>query len=168
MSTFVVVNTYTYAVTYVTDKLLTSIKTIVRLSGLSPDKLTNAVGCPGAWRDYVAPVPAISTNFTSRSMTPATDDLVGRWDFRDLLRLPGRRVVLGRSGRDQVPHSEARALARQLRVPDRCDYQARSTRCAGWSSTTLRSTDGFVKQGMGTAMNGSGLSTGTGYWRKAT
>jgi hypothetical protein len=30
MSTFVVVNTYAYAVTYVTDKLLTSIKTIVR------------------------------------------------------------------------------------------------------------------------------------------
>ena len=30
MSTFVVVNTYTHAVTYVTDKLLTSIKTIVR------------------------------------------------------------------------------------------------------------------------------------------
>ena len=40
MSTFVRVNTYVHAVTYVTDKLLTSIKTIVRLGGLDPAKLT--------------------------------------------------------------------------------------------------------------------------------
>lgn len=41
MSTVVSVNTYTHSVTYVTDKLLTSIKNIVRLSGLNPAKLAS-------------------------------------------------------------------------------------------------------------------------------
>ena len=39
MSTFVVVNTYTHSVTYVTDKMLMSLKEIIRCSGLSPEKL---------------------------------------------------------------------------------------------------------------------------------
>lgn len=38
MSTFVVVNTYTHSVTYVTDKMLMSLKEIIRCSGLSPEK----------------------------------------------------------------------------------------------------------------------------------
>src|SRR5215203_2319669 len=44
MSTVVSVNTYTQSVTYVTDKLLTSIKNIIRLSGLNPTKLVSDWG----------------------------------------------------------------------------------------------------------------------------
>ena len=81
MSTFVVVNTYTHAVTYVTDKLLTSIKTIVLLSGLSPDKLTTK---------WVALERGITTWLRYQDLEQlhlevydfATDRLVGRWDFQ--------------------------------------------------------------------------------------
>jgi len=41
MSTNVVVNTYSHSVTYVTDKMLMSLKEIIRCSGLSPEKLTS-------------------------------------------------------------------------------------------------------------------------------
>jgi len=41
MSTVVTVNTYTYSVTYVTDKLLKSIKDVIRLSGLDPSKFAD-------------------------------------------------------------------------------------------------------------------------------
>ena len=81
MSTFVVVNTYTYAVTYVTDKLLTSIKTIVRLSGLSPDRLTT---------QWTVLERGVTTWLRTQDLEqlhlevyhPTTDQLVGRWDFQ--------------------------------------------------------------------------------------
>ena len=39
MSTHVVVNTYAHSATYVADKMLLSLKEIIRESGLSPEKL---------------------------------------------------------------------------------------------------------------------------------
>ena len=39
MSTFVTVNTYTHSVTYVTHKMLKSLKDIIALSGLSPERM---------------------------------------------------------------------------------------------------------------------------------
>ena len=35
----------------------------------------------------------------------------------------------------------------------------------GWSAATLRSTDGFVRQSLGTTIDGNGLKSGTAYWR---
>ena len=167
MSTFVVVNTYTHAVTYVTDKLLTSIKTIVRLSGLSPDKLTT---------EWVALERGITTWLRSQDLEQlhlevydfATGRLVGRWDFQIFYGFQG-------DGAFWVdPDAIKYHIQKQGLWPGRCQYRIVATTkpgrldVPGWSSTTLRSTHGFVKQGVGTAINGSGLSAGTGYWRKAT
>ena len=80
MSTFVVVNTYTHSVTYVTDKMLMSLKEIIRCSGLSPEKLADqwSVLHRGirAWldsRDLEAVILEV--------YNPNTDALIGRWDF---------------------------------------------------------------------------------------
>ncbi|MBA3920409.1 MAG: hypothetical protein H0X31_01350 [Nostocaceae cyanobacterium] len=80
MSTFVVVNTYTHSVTYVTNKLLLTLKEIINLSGLSPAKLADQ------W-DVLER--GIQTWLESRHLklivlevyNPKTDNLVGRWDL---------------------------------------------------------------------------------------
>jgi hypothetical protein len=165
MSTFVVVNTYVHAVTYVTDRLLTSIKTIVRLGGLDPAKLTNR------WADLER---GVSTWLRTQDLEQLHlevydhERLVGRWDFEIFYGFQG-------DGAFWVdPDAIKYHIQKQGVWPGSCQYRLVATTkrgrpdVAGWSRTTLRSTDGFVKQGVGTAINGSGLSTGTGYWRKAT
>ena len=167
MSTFVVVNTYAYAITYVTDKLPTSMKDMVRLSGLSPEKLTNQ------WATLER---GATTWLRSKDLeqlhievyNPTTDALAGRWDFE---------IFYGFEGDGSFwidPDAIKYHIQKQGLWPASCDYRIVATtkpgrpNVAGWSTTTLRSTDGFVKQGIGTAINGSGLSTASGYWRKAT
>jgi len=167
MSTFVVVNTYAYAVTYVTDKLLTSIKTIVRQSGLSPEKLADQ--WPVLERGVTAWLRSKDLEQLHLEVyNPATDALVGRWDFEIYYGFQG-------DGAFWVdPDAIKYHILKQGVWPSSCQYRIVATTkpgrpdVDGWSSTSLRSTDGFVKQGVGTAISGSGLSTGTGYWRKAT
>ncbi|MGH8436690.1 MAG: hypothetical protein ACRERX_19990 [Pseudomonas sp.] len=165
MSTIVMVNTYVYAVTYVTDKLLTSIRTIIRASGLDPAKLSDE------WETLER---GISTWLRSEHLeqvhlevfNPANDRLVGRWDFE---------IYYGFSGDGAFwvdPDAIKYHILKQGVWPLSCSYRIVTTTkpgradVAGWSNTTLRSTVGFVKQSIGTTIDGSGLSTGTGYWRK--
>lgn len=165
MSTAVSVNLYTHSVTYVTDKLLTSIKNIIRLSGLSPAKLTFK------WEVLER---GISTWLGTEDLetvhlevyNPTSGKLVGRWDFE---------IYYGYSGDGafwQDPEAIGYHIRKQGLWPSSCDYRIVVTnkpgypKVAGWSTTTLRSTDGFVKQSIGTTIDGSGLSTGTSYWRK--
>jgi hypothetical protein len=167
MSTFVTVNTYTHSVTYVTDKMLKSLKEIIRLSGLSPDKLTS---------EWIVLDRGIKAWLTTKDLqrvnlevyNPTTDKLIGRWDFD---------ISYGFSG-DSAFWVDTEAIKYHIiksgQWPSICDYRIVLTtkpgrpNVEGWSTTTLRSTDGFVKQGVGTTIDGSGLSTGTYYWRKAS
>jgi hypothetical protein len=58
--------------------------------------------------------------------------------------------------------------------PSTCDYRIVLTTkpgrpdVDGWSATTLRSTDGFVRQSLGTTIDGNGIRSGAAYWRKLT
>ena len=165
MSTTTYVNTYTHSVTYVTDKLLTSIKNIVRLSGLNPGKLSG---------DWVTLERGISTWLNDHDLeeihleiyNPKNNKLVGRWDFE---------IFYGFSGDGsfwQDPDGIRYHIIKQGIFPSDCEYRIVVTtkpnrqNVSGWSSTSLRSTDGFVKQSIGTTIDGSGLSSATGYWRK--
>ena len=145
------VNAYTHAVTHVTDKLLTSIKTIVRLSGLSPDKLTT---------EWVALERGITTWLRSQDLEQlhlevydfATGRLVGRWDFQIFYGFQG-------DGAFWVdPDAIKYHIQKQGLWPGSCQYRIVATTkpgrldVPGWSSTTMRSTHGFVKQGIGTAI----------------
>lgn len=167
MSSVVIVNTYTHSVTYVTNKLLTNIKDIIRRSGLSPEKLTS---------DWSVLERGITKWLDTEDLEevhlevfdPKTDKLVGRWDFEIYYSYTS-------DGAFWVdPDAIRYAILKQGQWPGDCEYRIVTTTkpnrpdVQGWSRTTLRSTDGFVKQSIGTTIDGSGLSAGAGYWRKAS
>ena len=167
MSTAVYVNTYIHSITYVTDKLLTSLKNIVRLSGLDPAKLAE---------DWEVLERGIKKWLDTKHLEqvhlevydPRTDGLVGRWDLEIHYGYQGDGAFW------QDPEAIRYHIRKQRLMPSACEYRVvASTKVGypvvpGWSSTTLRSTDGFVKQSIGTTIDGSGLTTAAGYWRKVS
>jgi hypothetical protein len=167
MSTFVVVNTYAYSVTYVTGKILNSIKNIIRLSGLSPEKLIDE------WAILERGIMTwLSGEFLEEIhlevYSPVTDALIGRWDFEIFYGYTG-------DGAFWVDPDAIKYHIKKAGVwPSSCEYRIVVTTkpgrpdVAGWRTTTLHSTDGFVRQSIGTTIDGSGLSAGTGYWRKVS
>jgi hypothetical protein len=166
MSTFVVVNTYTHSVTYVADKMLHSLQQIIRESGLNPEKLADD------WDTLQRGISAWLASYHLESVTlevfnPDTDALVGRWDFE---------IYYGTAG-DGAMWVNTEDIKYHIRKagqwPSLCDYRIiTSTKpgrptVSGWSSTTFRSTDGFVRQSIGTTIDGNGhISAGSAYWRK--
>ena len=165
MSTSVAVNTYTHSVTYVTDKLLSSMKLIILLSGLSPEKLTT---------EWAVLERGIKRWLETQDLEelhleiydPKNQNLVLLWDFE---------VSYGYTG-DGTFWADPAAIRYHIQkagvAPQTCNYRIVATtklgrpEVIGWTSTTLRSTDGFVRQSIGTTIDGSGLSGGAAYWRK--
>jgi len=166
MTTLVTVNTYAHSVTYVSDKMLKTLKDIIRSSGLSPEKMIS---------EWDVLTRGIKKWLETQDLqhvhlevyNPQTDKLIGRWDFE---------VFYGYSG-DGSFWADSDAIAYHIKKagfwPSSCDYRivviTKPDRpdVDGWSGAVLRSTDGFVRQSIGTTIEGSGLSTGVGYWRKA-
>jgi hypothetical protein len=97
---------------------------------------------------------------------PGTDKLIGRWDFE---------IFYGYSG-DGAFWVDSDAIKYHIlkagKCPGDCEYRILLTNkpgrpdVAGWSKTSFRSTDGFVRQSIGTTIDAGGLSSGVGYWRK--
>ncbi|MEK6281729.1 MAG: HORMA domain containing protein [Acidobacteriota bacterium] len=167
MTTAVYINTRAHSVTYVTDKLLTTLKNIIRLSGLNPEKLT---------KEWVVLERGIKRWLETEDLeqlhlevyNPDTDGLVGRWDLELHYGFQGDGTFW------QDPEAIKYHIRKQGLWPSDCEYRVVAKtkdgrpEVNGWSSTTLRSTDGFVKQSIGTMIDGSGLSSAAGYWRKVS
>jgi hypothetical protein len=166
MSTFVTTNTYTHSVTQVTSGILRCLQDIVRDSGLDPSKLGNQ------WKVLEL---GLSTWLESQHLETVvlevfdrtTNGLVGRWD------LPIVYSWREGSGVFWVDTEQIRyAIRKQGRWPSDCEYRVIvSTKAGrpdveGWSSTTFRSTDGFVRQSLGTMLDASGLGATAAYYRK--
>lgn len=166
MSTLVVVNTYAHSVTYVADNMLLSLKEIIRESGLSPEKLADQ------WSVLQR---GISRWLESRHLervvlevfNPTSDALVGRWDFDIAYGVQGDGAMWVNT--DDIKYH----IRKAGQWPSQCDYTVITTtkigrpEVAGWSSTSFRSTDGFVRQSIGTTIDGNGLGAGAAYWRQA-
>jgi hypothetical protein len=165
MNTTVHVNTYSYSVTYVANKLLLSLQAIIRMSGLSPEKLTN---------DWEVLERGIRKWLETQDLlqlvlevfNPWTNALIGRWDLEVSYGFVG-------DGTFWVNTEDIRYhIQKAGSWPSTCNYRVIATTkpyrpdVPGWSITSLRSTDGFIKQSIGTTIDGSGLSIGTGYWRR--
>lgn len=166
MSTFVSVNTYTHSVTYVADNMLRSLKEIIRESGLSPEKLAN---------EWAVLQRGISKWLETRHLekvvlevyAPGDGSLVGRWDFEISYGAQG-------DGSMWVNTEDIKYHIRKAgQWPSTCDYVVITTTktgrpdVTGWTSASFRSTEGFVRQAIGTTIDGNGLSSGTAYWRRA-
>jgi hypothetical protein len=167
MSTFVSVNTYAHTTTYIAAKMLYSLVFIIRESGLDPGKFTG---------DWATMEVGIKTWLGTRDLQsvilevfkPITGELVGRWDF-DIAYGYGE----GGDGDMWIDTDAIRyAIKKAGSWPSLCDYrlvvQTNPGRpdVEGWSGTTLRSTDGFVRHSIGTTIGAVGAGTATAYWRK--
>jgi hypothetical protein len=157
------VNLYTYSVTFVTGKILHSLKEIIRESGLSPEKLTDD------WPDLQR---GIKTWLETRDLEqlilevydPRNNVLIKRWDFDIDYSLSG-------DGTMWVDTDDIRYHIRKAGLwPSTCEYCIKAItkpgrpKVDGWSNCTLRSTNGLVRYSIGTTINGDGLGSRTAYW----
>jgi hypothetical protein len=167
MSTSVSVNTYTHSVTYVTDKILSSLKWIILLSGLSPEKMTVSWEILERgikkWIETEDLEEVILEIYNSK-----TDHLVGRWDIEIRYGFTG-------DGSFWVDTDDIKYHIKKAGIcSSDCEYRIMTTTkpgrpdVDGWSRTKFRSTEGFVKQSIGTTIDAGGLATGTSYWRSIT
>ena len=166
MSTLVVVNTYAHSVTYVADNMLMSLKEIICESGLSPGKLAD---------QWAILQRGISRWLESRHLervvlevyNPQTNALVGRWDFDIAYGVQGDGAMWVNT--DDIKYH----ILKAGQWPSQCEYTVLTTTktgrpdVPGWSTTSFRSTDGFVRQSIGTTIDGNGLGAGASYWRQA-
>jgi hypothetical protein len=166
MSIQVKVNTYIYSVTYLADNIIRSLQDIIRLSGLSPGNLANS------WDSVHR---AMRTWLESKDLEkvvleiydPQTDELVTRWDVE---------IVYGwdaDNSRFWTDTEQLRyAILKAGVVPSKSKYEVSFTTKSGrpdvpgWGPGSLRSTDKFIKQSLGTTLSHSGLDGPTSYYRK--
>lgn len=166
MSVSVAVRSYTHATTYVADNILKSLKDILLYSGLDPDRLVDEreVLHRGikAWIDS-----GHLQKIVLEVYDPKTDQSVGRWDVNISYDWTGGdgqfwtdteaiRFAIKKAG---VLASSAKYRVVAVTAPGRPSV-------TGWSSTTLRSTDGMIEQRIGTSIEASGLSGGISYYRR--
>jgi len=164
--TSVIVNTYTHSVTYVADNILKSIKEIVRLSGLDPGNLADS------WPSTML---ALRTWLTSEHLEqivleiihPHTDALIRRWDIDVVYGWSASGDGSFWTDTDQLKYhirkagiapSDAKHRLVMMNKPGWLDV-------AGWAPTEFRSTEGMVRQSLGSTIEHSGLGANAAYWR---
>lgn len=167
MGVSVSVRSYTHSVTYVADNLLRSLKDIIRMCGLDPSKLAGQRDAlDRGVRTWIES--GHLERIVLEVFNPSTSSLVGRWDIE---------ISYEWSGGDGDFWTDTEAIRFAIKkagvAPERADYEVKVTLksgrpdVAGWSSTSLRSTAGMVEQRIGTTVEGSGLSGGFSYYRRA-
>lgn len=166
MSVSVAVRSYTHATTYVADNILKSLKNILLFSGLDPAKLADD------WEVLYRGIRSwIESGHLQKVVLevfdPNSDGLVGRWDIH---------ISYEWTGGDGSFWTDTDAIRFAIKkagvLPSAARYRVVATTAsgrpdvAGWSSATLRSTDGMVEQRIGTSIEASGLSGGVSYYRR--
>jgi len=163
--TSVAVNTYSHSAAYVADNILKSIKDIILHSGLNPSAFV------GDWQTNLQ---GMQTWLNSKALlgvnleiyNPKTNALIFRWDID---------VVYAWSGGDGDFWTDTEQLKYAIRktglVPSEAKYhfilsvKPGTPDLPGWSDATMRSTQGLVRQSLGTTVEHSGLGASTSYWR---
>lgn len=158
----------THSVTYVADNILKSLKDIIRESGMDPTRFVNdtEVNMRGikAWLESEH-----LERITLEIFNPATDGLIKRWDIE---------VRYDWSSGDATFWTDTEQLKWAIKkagvAPSTAKYdlivRTKSGRpvVTGWSSCSYRSTDGMVRQSLGSTIEHSGLGASAAYWRKAS
>lgn len=165
--TTVSVYTYTHSVTYVADNILKSLKDIIRLSGLDPSAFI------GNWQTNLN---AISTWLSTGDLLkvlleiydPRTDRLIIRWDID---------IAYEWTGGDGSFFTDTDQLKYAIRKAGIAPSEARyrlllrtkpgEAYVAGWSDATFLSTEGMIRQSLGSTIEHSGLGASTSYLRRA-
>ncbi|HQO28633.1 MAG TPA: HORMA domain containing protein [Accumulibacter sp.] len=157
---------FTHSVTYVADNILKSLKDIIRLSGLDPTKFTD---------DWEVNQRGVRTWLESGHLElvmleiyhPITDALITRWDITIQYQWSSGDGSFW-TDTEQLRY----AMLKEGVLPSLAKYRfvlrtkPGEPAVAGWSSTSLRSTEGMVRQSLGATVQHQGLSASAGYWRK--
>jgi hypothetical protein len=161
------VYTYSHSVTYVADNILKSFRDIIRLSGLNPKGLVDT------WESKLR---ALSTWIESKDLEkvileiyhPVTDKLITRWEM-DIVYSWSTDEGTFYTDTDQLRYTLLKAGV----IPSEAKYDIfLNTKpgrpdVTGWGPATLRSTEGMVKQSLGSTVEHNGLGAQAAYWRKA-
>lgn len=156
---------YTHSVTYVADNILKSLKDIIRLSGLDPaafvDDWPSNLNAVKTWLDSGHLEKIVLEIYNS-----SNDALIIRWDIE---------VVYSWASGDGSFWTDTEQLKYAIRkagvLPSQAKYsllmKTKPGRpdVSGWGTGTYRSTDGMVKQSLGSTVEHSGLGAQTAYWR---
>jgi hypothetical protein len=164
--TSVSVYSYTHSIYYVADNILKSLKDVIRLSGLSPEKLVSS------WQSNLR---ALKTWLESGHLervvlevfNPTTDKLIVRWDLE---------IQYNWTSGDGTFWTDTEQLRYHILkagvAPQAASYRLllhtkpNEPQVEGWSKDHYRSTDGMVKQSLGSTVHHGGLAANASYWRK--
>ena len=159
---------YTHSVTYVADNILKSLKDIIRLSELSPEKFANN------WSSYLL---AVRTWLDSGHLekvvlevySPTTDKLIIRWEIAIQYSWAS-----GGDGQFWTDTEQLRYAIKKAGVcPSSAEYDLILHTKPGrpdvhnWEKCEYRSTEGMVRQSIGSTVEHCGLGADTAYWRKS-
>lgn len=157
---------YTNSVTYVADNILKSFKDIIRLSGLDPSNLVSG------WESNLL---ALTTWLESEDLEhvtleiydPVTDNLIFRWDLDIEYRWSSDDGAFW-TDTDQLRYSILKAGVAPNNAKYELSMKTKPGRpdVSGWGKGKYRSTDGMVKQSIGSTVQHNGLAANAGYWRK--
>lgn len=167
--TAVAVNVYshTHSVTYVAENILKSLKDIIRLSGLDPAEFV---------KDWELHMRGINGWLQSGDLEcvkldiyhPRTGELLFQWRIE---------ISYSWSGGDGSFWTDTEQLKYAIRkaglAPSEAKYDLRlklkpgHREIDGWGTGTARSTDGMVRQSLGTTIGHGSLSGSTSYLRRA-
>ena len=167
MASMVSVNTYTHSVTYVTDKMLGSLKQIIVGIGLSPANFVSS------WSSYERAIKAwLESKHLSEAVlevTSSAGSFVTRCDFTINYSYGDGDGTMWIDS-DAIKHS----IIKLGKIPSECRYELKlrvkqgAPDVAGWGDCQFLSTDGFVKQNLGTAIGTNSIGAQASYWRKVS
>ena len=158
----------TQSVTYVADNILKSLKDIIRESGMNPTSFVNSteVNMRGikTWlgSEHLERI-------TLEIYNPTTDKLITRWDI-DIRYDWSSGEASFWTDTDQLKWVIKKAGV----APSSAKYDIilhnKSGRpdVVGWSSCSYRSTNGMVRQSLGSTIEHNGLGASASYWRTAS
>ncbi|MDG4769968.1 hypothetical protein [Solwaraspora sp. WMMD792] len=171
MTTAVRVNAHTHATTHVATNMLRGMKQIIQQSGLSISKIRDQ------WEVLEAGIAAwLNSGHLKGLVLEVYDpgkhtggDLVGRFDFTIDYTYYG-------DGDGELwldPDTVSYTVLKNGSYPSRCTYRLLADTTPGhppvngWSTATLRSTAGFTRHSVGTAIGGGSLGAGLHYYTRS-
>ena len=168
--TTVSVGTHTHSITYVATSLLRSLKWLIRGAGLDPSKFAADWA---TWEEGIAhwlgQRALVELVLEIYDPTDRNDDRRGRVDFT---------LEYSYSGDGDFwidPDIVNFTVRKNGSVPSLCEYRLVATVRPGatdppgssWATTALRSTDGFQRHSVGTALAASSTSANLSYYRRS-
>lgn len=166
--TAVITYSRTQSVTYVADNIVKTLKDIIRGSGLDPSKLA------GDYATYMRGIETWLQTEHLRAITleiynPSTGGLIRRWDIDVRYDwASGDASFWMDTEQIKFALNKAGVAPSTAKYSIILDLRPGSPDVSGWGSCSYRSTEGLVRQSLGSTIEHNGLGASASYWRAAS